>query len=60
VFRRFRFNERFGLEIRSEWFHATNSPQFSNPNTTLGSSSFGLVTSAAGARVIDLAGKLTF
>ncbi len=60
IFRRIRLTERLGLELRSEWFHATNTPQFANPNTTLGSSSFGLVTSASGARIISLAGKLTF
>ncbi len=60
LFRRLQLTERFNLELRSEWFHATNTPQFSNPNTTLGSSSFGLVTSASGSRVIDLAAKLTF
>ncbi len=60
IFRRFQLTERFGLEIRSEWFHATNTPQFSSPNTTLGSSSFGLVTGASGARIIDVAAKLTF
>jgi hypothetical protein len=60
VLRRIHLSERFGLELRSEWFHATNTPQFANPNTTLGSSSFGLVTSATGARMIDVAGKITF
>lgn len=60
LFRRIQLTERLGLELRSEWFHATNTPQFANPNTTLGSSSFGLVTSATGARLISLAGKLTF
>jgi hypothetical protein len=53
-------SERFHFEFRSEWLHATNTPQFSNPNTQLGSTSFGYVTSATGARVINLAGKLTF
>ncbi|HZT32925.1 MAG TPA: TonB-dependent receptor [Bryobacteraceae bacterium] len=60
IFRRIRLTERFNLEFRSEWFHATNTPQFSNPSTTLGNSDFGLVSSAAGARVIDLAVKLMF
>lgn len=53
--------ERFHMELRSEWLHATNTPQFANPNTQLGSSSFGLVTSTNGGnRIINLAGKLTF
>jgi hypothetical protein len=55
------FTERLHLEMRSEWLHATNTPQFSNPNTQLGNSSFGLVTSVGGgSRIINVAGKLTF
>jgi Carboxypeptidase regulatory-like domain len=63
IFRRFRLTERFNLEFRSEWLHATNTPQFANPNTSFGSSSFGLVTSTTatgGNRLINLAGKITF
>ena len=60
IFRRIRLTERFNLELRSEWFHATNTPQFSNPSTTYGNADFGLVSSADGARVIDLAVKLMF
>lgn len=60
LFRRIKLTERFNLEFRSEWFHATNTPQFSNPGTELGTSNFGRVTSAAGARNIDFAAKLTF
>jgi hypothetical protein len=58
-----RLTERFNLELRSEWLHATNTPQFANPNTEYGSSSFGLVTSLtgnAGNRQINLAGKIIF
>lgn len=53
-------SERFHFEFRSEWLHATNTPQFFNPNTQLGSTSFGYVTGAGGARIINLAGKLIF
>jgi hypothetical protein len=60
IFRRINLTERFKLELRSEWFHATNTPQFSNPDTNLGDPNFGLVSSATGARSIDLVGKLTF
>ncbi len=63
IFRRMRLTERFNLEFRSEWLHATNTPQFANPNTQYGSSSFGLVTSLtgnAGNRQINLAGKIIF
>ena len=62
-----RFTERFGLDLRLEVFGATNTPQFffansggSAAGTTLGSSSFGNITSAIGGRVLQLGAKLTF
>jgi hypothetical protein len=61
IFRTVKLTERFNLELRSEWLHATNTPQFSLPNTQFGSSSFGLVTGVSGgSRIINLAGKVTF
>ena len=32
------------MQFRAEFFNITNSPQFSPPNTTLGSNDFGRVT----------------
>ena len=65
--KRIRMTERLGLELRLEAFGATNTPQFffasnggSASGTTLGSSSFGQITSAAGGRVLQLGAKLTF
>ena len=67
-----RITERLGFELRLEAFGATNTPQFffNNTNgtpaggaasgTTLGSSSFGQITSASGGRVLQLGAKLTF
>jgi len=62
-----RFTERFNLEMRLEAYGATNTPQFyfaSNggtaAGTTLGSTSFGHVTSATGGRVLQLGAKLNF
>ncbi len=60
LFRDFRLTERFTLEFRSDWFSVTNTPQFNNPNTTLGDSTFGRVTGAGGARTIDVGAKLMF
>jgi outer membrane receptor protein involved in Fe transport len=63
AFRTVRLTERFNLELRSEWLHATNSPQFNTPsfmNTQFGNASFGHITSAAGSRIVDFAGKITF
>jgi len=67
-----RFTERFNLDLRLEAFGATNTPQFyfNNTNgtpsggtaagTTLGSSSFGDITSASGGRVLQLGVKFNF
>jgi outer membrane receptor protein involved in Fe transport len=60
LFRDFRITERFTLEFRTDWFSVTNTPQFGNPNTTLGASTFGRVTGAGGARTIDVGAKLMF
>ena len=67
-----RITERFILDLRLEAFGATNTPQFffNNTNgvasggaaggTTLGSNSFGTITSASGGRQMQLGAKLTF
>ncbi len=67
-----RFTERYNMEMRLEAFGVTNTPQFffNNTNgtpaggtaagTTLGSSSFGHITSAAGGRTLQLGLKFNF
>ena len=49
------------VQIRGELFNALNHSQFSNPNLTYGSSSFGIITSTSvNPRVGQLAVKLVF
>ena len=60
LFKRVQITERFNLEFRTEWFSATNTPQFDNPNTSITSSNFGLVRGAGGARSIDFGLALSF
>jgi hypothetical protein len=68
LFKVFSFRERHSLEIRGEAFAITNTPQFANPGTTLGSSNFGYVTSTIGGnstssngnRVVQLGAKFSF
>ncbi len=60
LFRDVRLTEKFNLEFRTDWYSATNTPQFSLPGQNLGDPTFGLVTAAGGARTIDLGLKLRF
>jgi len=61
VARTFSIREKANFEFRSEWLNTTNTPQFAQPNTQFGSSSFGHISSTVGnARIINLAGKITF
>ncbi|GAC1662214.1 MAG: hypothetical protein NVS9B4_15590 [Candidatus Acidiferrum sp.] len=60
ILKRISITERVKLQFRSDWFSATNTPQFNNPNTSFTSSDFGHVTGAGGARSIDFGLQLSF
>jgi hypothetical protein len=60
LFKLINLTERFKMEVRGEALSITNTPQFSNPNTTLGNANFGFVTGAGGARTLQLGLKLNF
>ncbi len=53
IFRTFRIREKWSIEFRSEWFSVTNTPQYGNPDTTLGNANFGKIK---GTRGTDSAG----
>jgi len=60
--------ERLSLQIRAEFINATNHVNFGMPNATFvpgangvnSSSTFGTITSAGAARVIQLGAKILF
>ena len=56
----FTFAENRYLQLRLEAYSLTNSPQFGNPNTSFGGTSFGQITSAGGARQLQVAAKFYF
>src|SRR5262249_61689304 len=56
----FRVTEHKRLQLRLEAYSVTNSPQWGIPNTSFGSTSFGQITSAGGARTIQVAAKFYY
>ena len=57
----FHLTERINLEFRSEFFNIFNRTRFGDPNTTFGSSSFGVITSTLNTpRVIQFGLKVSF
>ena len=67
LFKSFPFAEKRRVEFRAEAFNALNTPQFNNPNASIGFSGAGRITSAGSptvyqrtSRQIQLALKLYF
>jgi hypothetical protein len=61
LFRTIRLSERFNLQLSTDWFSATNTPEFANPGNTFETANFGYVTGTLGGnRTIDVGAKLTF
>jgi len=65
LFKRTRFgpDEKLGLEFRTEFFNLFNRTQFAPPNTSVGSSTFGVVSSTAAGtnpRLVQFGLKFVF
>jgi len=60
LFKIVRFGENIKLQIRPEFFNAFNRVNFGLPGSTVASPTYGVITSAAEARVIQLALGLAF
>ena len=58
--RHFPLTERFGLDLRSEWFNSFNRANFNPPNATIGTPQAGVISSTLPARIIQMAVKLSF
>jgi hypothetical protein len=58
--RHFSIMERFGLDLRGEWFNAFNHANFNSPNASIGTAQAGVISSTFPARIIQLAAKVTF
>jgi hypothetical protein len=60
VYRMVRLRERANVQIRAEFYNLVNHVNFGNPNATVGTASYGIITSAAAGRVIQFAMKYQF
>jgi Carboxypeptidase regulatory-like domain/TonB dependent receptor-like, beta-barrel len=49
IFKEFRVAERVNVQFRTEMLNAFNTPRFGSPNTTVTSTSFGVISSQANA-----------
>ena len=60
LLKQFSISETTNLQFRAESFNLLNSPHFGNPEASRNSGSFGSITSASGARILQFALKLVY
>jgi hypothetical protein len=60
LLKNFNIRERKYVQLRLEAYAVSNSPQWGNPNTSYGGSTFGQITSAGGNRSLQLAVKFYY
>ena len=58
VHRSFKVTERLVLQLRGESFGVVNTPNWNNPDTGIGNSTFGYITGAGGNRTVQLGAKV--
>ena len=62
LFKSFQLHDNYTFEIRGEAYNVANTPNFSNPSTSIGGTSFGSVsaTQANDPRILQLTGRFNF
>jgi len=60
VLKNTRLKERVNIQFRAEFFNLLNNTNFGGPGVTLGTSTFGVISSAADGRTIQFGLKLLF
>ena len=60
IIKRTPITESANVEFRTEIFNLTNTPPLGNPNSVLGASNFGTITTAGDPRLIQFGVKLNF
>jgi hypothetical protein len=60
IYKAFPFGEQRSLQLRGEFFNATNTPFFGAPGSNLGTPQFGIINSAGDARIVQVAAKFYF
>jgi outer membrane receptor protein involved in Fe transport len=60
VFKNFAFAGRHRIQVRIETFNIWNQPRFGQPGNTIGSATFGQITSAEDGRIVQLGIKYLF
>jgi outer membrane receptor protein involved in Fe transport len=60
IYKAFAVDEHRVFQLRGEFFNASNTPFFGAPGNTLGLAQFGVITSAADARIIQIGLKFSF
>jgi hypothetical protein len=60
IIKRFRIHEDKEFEFRIDAINVLNTPVFANPNTSINSNSWGLITSASGERSFVLSTRINF